>query len=172
MIDSYNPHSETAAAYRAEQVWAVPVSLATTQGIVSFPPATEMFQFAGLPLAGLWIQPAVTGHYPDRVSPFGNPWISTCSGSPRHIVACHVLHRLLAPRHPPRALCSLTSLDSSPRGKCERVRDHTLSLSSAETEVLRVSSDHIFTWKGAGSLRAVGPGPCRKRNQRSAGPRP
>jgi hypothetical protein len=30
-------------------------------------------------------------------------------GSPKLFAACHVLHRLLAPRHPPRALCSLTS---------------------------------------------------------------
>ena len=45
-VDSYNPSSETAAAYHAELVWAVPFSLATTQGIISFPPATEMFQFA------------------------------------------------------------------------------------------------------------------------------
>ena len=53
MIDSYNPCSETAATYRAEQVWAFPVSLATTQGMFSFPPATEMFQFAGLPHSSL-----------------------------------------------------------------------------------------------------------------------
>ena len=53
-VDSYNPCSETAAAYHAELVWAVPFSLATTQGIVSFPPATEMFQFAGLPPPGLF----------------------------------------------------------------------------------------------------------------------
>ena len=54
MIDSYNPHSETAATYRAEQVWALPVSLATTKGMFSFPPATEMFQFADLPHPGLF----------------------------------------------------------------------------------------------------------------------
>ena len=53
-IDSYNPGSETAVAYRAELVWAVPFSLATTQGMISFPPATEMFQFAGLPPPGLF----------------------------------------------------------------------------------------------------------------------
>ena len=53
-IGSYNPHSETAATYRAEWVWAIPVSLATTQGMISFPPATEMFQFAGLPPPGLF----------------------------------------------------------------------------------------------------------------------
>ena len=29
--------------------------------------------------------------------------------SPKLFAACHVLHRLLAPRHPPRALCSLTT---------------------------------------------------------------
>ena len=28
--------------------------------------------------------------------------------SPKHFAACHVLRRLLAPRHPPRALSSLT----------------------------------------------------------------
>ena len=37
--------------------------------------------------------------------------------SPERFVACHVLHRLLAPRHPPRALCSLTSLSNSPNGQ-------------------------------------------------------
>jgi hypothetical protein len=51
---SYNPSSETAATYRAEPVWTVPISLATTPGILSFPPATEMFQFADLPLPGLF----------------------------------------------------------------------------------------------------------------------
>ena len=54
MIDSYNPSPETTAVYHAGLVWAIPVSLATTQGMISFPPATEMFQFAGLPLPGLF----------------------------------------------------------------------------------------------------------------------
>jgi hypothetical protein len=82
-VDSYNPSSETAAAYHADLVWAVPFSLATTKGIISFPPATEMFQFADLPQPGLCIQPGVTGHYPSRVSPFGHPWIKACSQLPR-----------------------------------------------------------------------------------------
>ena len=33
---------------------------------------------------------------------------SPLSGSPKLIAASHVLHRLLAPRHPPYALSSLT----------------------------------------------------------------
>ena len=53
-VSSYNPSSETAATYCAELVWAIPVSLATTKGMISFPPATEMFQFADLPLQGLF----------------------------------------------------------------------------------------------------------------------
>ena len=108
-IDSYNPNSETAATYLAELVWALPVSLATTKGIFSFPPATEMFQFAGLPLPGLFDS---TGSELG-MTPAGFPH-SDISGSksardsPELFAACHVLHRLLAPRHPPRALCSLT----------------------------------------------------------------
>ena len=80
--DSYNPDSETAATYLAESVWAIPVSLATTKGMISFPPATEMFQFADLPLPSLCIQLGVTGHYPSRVSPFGHPRITACSQLP------------------------------------------------------------------------------------------
>ena len=82
MFDSYNPSSETTAVYHAELVWAIPVSLATTQGMISFPPATEMFQFAGLPPHGLCVQPWVTGHDPSRVSPFGHLRITVCSRLP------------------------------------------------------------------------------------------
>ena len=38
-----------------------------------------------------------------------SPDQSLLSGSPKLIAASHVLHRLLAPRHPPCALNSLTS---------------------------------------------------------------
>ena len=58
---------------------------------------------------GLCIQPAVPRHYPGWVSPFGHLRVITLArSSPKHFVACHVLHRLLAPRHPPYALSSLT----------------------------------------------------------------
>jgi hypothetical protein len=36
--------------------------------------------------------------------------------SPKHFAACHVLHRLLAPRHPPHALCSLTYISRVQHG--------------------------------------------------------
>ena len=53
-------------------VWAVPLSLATTQGIVSFPPGTKMFQFPGFPAPYLCVQYGLRGHAPTRVSPFGH----------------------------------------------------------------------------------------------------
>jgi hypothetical protein len=108
-VDSFNPRSETAATYRAERVWALPVSLATTQGIISSPPATEMFQFAGLPRPGLCIQPGVTGHTPAGFPHSDISGSKSARDSPELFAACHVLLRLLAPRHPPRALCSLTT---------------------------------------------------------------
>ena len=37
-----------------------------------------------------------------------SPDLNLFSGSPKLIAAYHVFHRLLTPRHPPYALCSLT----------------------------------------------------------------
>ena len=91
-------------------VWAVPISLAATFGIsvIYFPPGTEMVHFPGLAHTRLCIQRAVT-----RVHLAGFPHSEILGskpacGSPRLIAACHVLLRLLAPRHPPRALRILT----------------------------------------------------------------
>src|SRR6187431_3649212 len=39
------------------------------------------------------------------------PGSKPACGSPRLIAACHVLHRLSAPRHPPCTLTSLTKLE-------------------------------------------------------------
>ena len=53
------------------------------------------------------------------------------SGSPKLIAACHVLHRLLAPRHSPCALSSLTMVASihALRGKAQpQVSYHALAL--------------------------------------------
>ena len=76
--------------------------------LLSFPPGTEMVHFPGF-------APPSYG-FRRRCSEFtrnGFPH-SEISGSqaacasPKLIAACHVLHRLLAPRHPPYALSSLT----------------------------------------------------------------
>src|SRR5262249_13616438 len=82
-----------------------------THGITdlfSLPPGTEMVHFPGLALRSLCIQLRVTSK---KLAGFPHSEISgsrdVCS-SPELIAACHVLHRLHAPRHPPCALSSLT----------------------------------------------------------------
>src|SRR5271168_945693 len=68
-----------------------------------------MVHFPGFARARLWIHYAVR-----RVHLRGFPHseisgsMPAC-GSPGLIAACHVLHRLLLPRHPPCALSSLTT---------------------------------------------------------------
>jgi hypothetical protein len=73
--------------------------------LMSFPPGTEMFQFPGFasthyvfmcryPLLGGLPHSDIHGSKPAR----GSPWL---------FAACHVLHRLLMPRHPPNALILL-----------------------------------------------------------------
>jgi hypothetical protein len=109
-LKPYNPPVTTAAAYHITEVWAIPFSLATTQGVeisflssgyldVSVPQlASHTLFYSGarpsaLPLVG----------FPIRKSR-GQRLVST---SPELIAAAHVLLRLLAPRHPPCALILL-----------------------------------------------------------------
>jgi hypothetical protein len=97
---------------------------------MSFPPGTEMFQFSGFASRNLSIQSRDTyePHHlasrtantheacrPLRLSQvigIGGFPHSEISGSkvahtsPELIAACHVLHRLCMPRHPPDALTS------------------------------------------------------------------
>ena len=73
---------------------------------MSFPPGTEMFQFPGFASTNLCIQ---IGRYSLRSGlPHSDIHGSTpARGSPWLFAACHVLHRLLVPRHPPNALLAL-----------------------------------------------------------------
>jgi hypothetical protein len=70
--------------------------------LISFPPATEMFQFTGFPtITGQQVIPA---RLPDS-----DIWGSMpVSGYSQLFAAVHVLLRLSMPRHSPRALSSLT----------------------------------------------------------------
>ena len=49
--------SPTTPPQLAGTVWALPRSLATTEGIISFPLGTEMFQFPRFPSSDLCVQP-------------------------------------------------------------------------------------------------------------------
>ena len=90
-------------------VWAVPISLAATFGIsvIYFPSGTEMVHFPELAHTRLCIQRAVTRVHLVGFPHSDIPGSKPACGSPRLFAACHVLHRLLAPRHPPYALSSL-----------------------------------------------------------------
>ena len=77
---------------------------------LSFPPATQMFQFTGFNLHSY--------EFTDKylcITIGGLPH-SEISGSkrtyssPKHIVVRHVLHLLLVPRHPPSALSNLITI--------------------------------------------------------------
>jgi hypothetical protein len=63
----------------AGPVWAPPVSLAATPGILSAPRGTEMFQFPRCPHR----DPPVSSRFREGVAPFGNPWITRCQHVPR-----------------------------------------------------------------------------------------
>ena len=81
----------------------------------SFPGANGMFYFTPFGLdPPYWIQAGMLRHDPQRVVPSEIPGSKPGCGSPRLIAACHVLHRLLAPRHPPCTLSSLTAMDHAP----------------------------------------------------------
>ncbi len=76
--------------------------------LIFVPPGTEMVHFPGLARTRLWIQRAVSRVQREGFPHSDIPGSKPAYGSPRLIAACHVLRRLLAPRHPPHALSSLT----------------------------------------------------------------
>ena len=92
-------------------VWPLSISLAATQEIdVSFFSSPYLdVSVHRVPFRTLWIGVRMTGVFP---AGFPHSEINgsrdICS-SPSLIAACHVLHRLLVPRHPPCALSYLTS---------------------------------------------------------------
>ena len=82
--------------------------LLTESLLLSFPPGTEMVHFPGLARTRLCIQRAVSGFFPEGFPHSEIPGSKGASPSPRLFAGSRVLHRRLAPRHPPYALSSLT----------------------------------------------------------------
>jgi hypothetical protein len=104
--------------------------LLTESRLMSFPPGTEMFQFPGFASPKLCVHFGDTfaTNYPNSarvdtheacrpcgsakiIGEGGFPHSEICGSkvahtSPQLIAACHVLHRLCMPRHPPIALTS------------------------------------------------------------------
>ena len=79
--------------------------LLTESRLMSFPPATEMFQFAGF---ASYDYEFIIRYRRSGGLPHSEILGSKLTGSsPRLNAACHVLHRLSMPRHPPNALQTL-----------------------------------------------------------------
>ena len=99
-------------------VWAVPVSLAATQGI-AFAFSSSRYLDVSVPWVCLLMCYEFThGYCPITGSGFPHSEISGSMltySSPEHIGVSAVLLRLLVPRHPPCALSNLTNSASNPR---------------------------------------------------------
>ena len=123
--DSAKPHvnpcypaQATLAGYYTCAVWAPPRSLAATEGMQG-----QTKGLSGLSLFLALLRCFSSGGFPSMTYVFSHRYLSITSGgfphsdipgsqpvcgSPRLFAAYHVLLRLLVPRHPPCALCSLT----------------------------------------------------------------
>ena len=77
--------------------------------LLSSPRGTKMFQFPRFPSLPYRFRQGCQGITPGGFPHSGIPGSTPACGYPRRIAACHALHRLPAPRHPPCALPSLTS---------------------------------------------------------------
>jgi len=86
--------------------------------VMSVPPATEMFQFAGFASRPYEFR----SRYPQKLPPEGGlphseiPGSTIARISPGLFAACRVLHRLSVPRHPPDALYSRSIHGRPPTG--------------------------------------------------------
>ena len=91
-------------------VWPLPLSLATTRGIsVDFSSSGYLdVSVPRVPHVTLWIHVTFHGSSPWEFPHSEIRGSKLICSSPRLIAACHVLHRLLMPRHSPCALISLT----------------------------------------------------------------
>jgi len=90
--------------------------LLTESRLMSFPPATEMVQFAGFASRAYVFNARyrLRGGFPHSEI-LGS---TLARNSPKLIATCYVLHRLSVPRHPPNALtCLIPHTQSTARNK-------------------------------------------------------
>ena len=85
-----------------------------------------MFQFRRFPTYAYLIQRTLTGYCPAGLPHSEISGSKDICSSPKLIAACHVLLRLLMPRHSPCALSSLTNRKLAfARSRCELCRQST-----------------------------------------------
>ncbi len=77
------PQRLPALARRRFRLFRVRSPLLAESRLLSLPRGTEMFHFPRFPEPALCVQAGLTGHYPSRVSPFGDPWIDASLPAPQ-----------------------------------------------------------------------------------------
>ena len=112
---------------------------------MSFPPATEMFQFAGFASAPYEFR---CGYRSRGGLPHSEiPGSTIARISPGLFAACHVLHRLSVPRHPPNALKRLIRSSSAAHREQSPPHDDskasTLTLSTHSITRLAVNHESL-----------------------------
>ncbi len=111
--------------------------LLTESRLMSFPPANEMFQFAGFASPSYVFRRRYrrSGGFPH--SEIRGSTIARIS--PRLIAACYVLHRLSVPRHPPNALRRLIHASRKPARRPKSARRlpqrHAFPYARRDTEI-------------------------------------
>jgi len=105
---------------------------------MSFPPGTEMFQFPGFASLAYVFSKGSSRSW-------GLPHSDTAGSkfarnSPALFAACHVLHRLSMPRHPPNALITLVSLSTPVMRSQQRKASRPNAKDCNPTKALRTNS--------------------------------
>ena len=106
----------------------------------SIPGGTEMVHFPPLPSPAYVFSGRYSGMSQSGFPHSEIPGSKPACGSPRLIAACHVLHRLLAPRHSPYALSSLTKCSLHLTLFCPTRRPDDLRICGQKTTDCRIFS--------------------------------
>jgi hypothetical protein len=108
--------------------------------LMSFPPATEMFQFAGFASTLFKGRYRLSGGFPHSEI-FGS---QGAPPSPKLFAGCHVLHRLSVPRHPPNALTYRSRTSRSPCANTHQMSEDRCQTTDRCSD-LRAGHQGIFT---------------------------
>jgi hypothetical protein len=156
-----NPVAATATALTRPRFGLIPVRspLLGESRLISVPRGTKMFQFPRFPRIRYGFTDPCGGMTPRALPHSGIPGSSPADGSPRLFAAYHALHRLLAPRHPPYALCSAASAPA----RTLHTPALRLFLASMQLFRSRIPPHHraIARWRSRRPPRELDPSSCR-----------
>ncbi len=125
--------------------------LLTESSFLYIPSGTEMFHFPEFASYTLCIQVQIPSLQLGGLPHSDIPGSQFVCNSPGLFAACHVLHRLPMPRHPPHALNSLTRLFVS---SARILKASCLIRSLCSKLLFKLSKNTNFTWTAASLPRS------------------